>query len=328
MTATETRESGLQPERRPWLTTTDHKRIAMLTIATALVLFFLMGSLALLMRAQLAQPGERMMSNETYNELFTMHGSGMIYLVITPIALAFGLYLAPLQVGAPTVAAPRLTMLGFWLYLFGAITVLSGFLLTSGPAAEGWTAYTPLSSARFSPGFGTDLWITGNFAASLGMILIAGTVLWTVLLRRAPGMTMLRIPVFSWSAVATNLMVLAAFPSLLAALGMLAIGRMAPDVFANDIWNIGYQHLFWFYGHPVVYVMFFPFVGAVAEVLSTFARRRFFGYKPAVLSLLAFAALSMSVWGTTCSPPGRSATTTTRSPRSSCSCPPGWSTWG
>ncbi|MFD2420694.1 cytochrome c oxidase subunit I [Amycolatopsis pigmentata] len=285
------------PPRRSWLGTTDHKRIALLTIATALVLFFAMGALALLMRAQLARPGQHLMSNQTYDELFTMHGSGMIYLVITPLAIAFGLYLVPLQVGAPTVAAPRLTMLGFWLYFFGALTVISGFATTNGAASNGWTAYTPLSSARFSPGVGSDLWIAGNFAAGLGMILMAGTVLWTVLLRRAPGMTMLRLPVFSWSMVATNLMVLAAFPSLLIALGMLALGRITPDVFASNIWNVGYQHLFWFYGHPVVYVMFFPFVGAVAEVLATFARRRFFGYKPTVLSLLLFAALSMSVWG-------------------------------
>jgi cytochrome c oxidase subunit 1 len=265
--------------------------------AVALVLFFAFGAFALVMRAKLTRPGEQWMSNETYNELFTMHGSGMIYLVITPLAIAIGLYLVPLQVGAPNVAAPRVAALGFWLYVFGAVTVLSGFLTTSGAAAEGWTAYTPLSSAEFSPGFGTDLWIVGNFAASLGMIFLAGTVLWTVLLRRAPGMTMLRLPVFSWSIVATNLMVLAAFPSLLIALGLLALGRITPEVFTHNIWNIGYQHLFWFYGHPVVYVMFFPFVGAVAEVLATFARRRFFGYKPTVLSLLAFAALSMSVWG-------------------------------
>lgn len=297
MTATGTRLNDTETPVRSWLGTTDHKRIALLVTVTALVLFFAMGALALLMRGQLARPDGNLMTDETYNQLFTMHGSGMIYLVITPLAIAFGLYLVPLQVGAPAVAAPRLTMLGFWLYLFGAVTVLSGFLTTTGPAAEGWTAYTPLSSARFAPGPGTDLWITGNFATSLGMLLIAGTVLWTVLLRRAPGMTMLRIPVFSWSIVATNLMVLAAFPSLLAALSMLALGRISPDVFASNVWNLGYQHLFWFYGHPVVYVMFFPFVGAVAEVLSTFSRRRFFGYKPTVLSLLAFAALSMSVWG-------------------------------
>ncbi|PXY22206.1 cytochrome c oxidase subunit I [Prauserella muralis] len=298
LTATE--PPGPQPTHEPprsWLASTDHKRIAILTLGTALVLLFAMGGLALAMRTQLAQPDSDFVQNDTYNQLFTMHGSGMIYLVITPMALALGLYLVPLQVGSPTVAAPRTTMLGYWLYVLGAIAVLSGFLTAGGAAKEGWTAYTPLSSARFAPNVGTDLWILGNFASSLGMILIAGTVLWTVLLKRARGMTMLRVPVFSWAMVATNLMVLAAFPSLLIALGLLAVGRMSPDVFSSNVWNIGYQHLFWFYGHPVVYVMFFPFVGAVAEVLATFARRRFFGYKATVLSLLAFAALSMSVWG-------------------------------
>ncbi|EID56045.1 cytochrome c oxidase subunit I [Saccharomonospora xinjiangensis] len=285
------------PSPRPWLTTTDHKRIAVLTAGTALVLLFIMGALALTMRAQLARPDQSLVDNDTYNQLFTMHGSGMIYLVVTPIALAMGLYLVPLQVGSPTVAAPRTTMLGYWLYVLGALAVLSGFLTAGGAAKEGWTAYTPLSSAQFSPGVGTDLWIAGNFASSLGMILIGGTVLWTALLKRAPGMTMLRLPVFTWSMVATNLMVLAAFPSLLIALGLLALGRMSPQVFSDNIFNIGYQHLFWFYGHPVVYVMFFPFLGAVAEVLATFAGRRFFGYRATVLSLLAFAALSMSVWG-------------------------------
>ncbi|EHR51401.1 heme/copper-type cytochrome/quinol oxidase, subunit 1 [Saccharomonospora marina XMU15] len=282
---------------RSWVATTDHKRIALLTIGTALLLMFGMGALALVMRAQLAQPELGLLSNDLYNQLFTIHGSGMIYLVITPLAVAFGLYLVPLQVGAPAVAAPRLTMLGYWLYAGGAVTILAGFVTTGGAAKEGWTAYTPLSTARFSPGFGTDLWLLGTFAATVGTMLMAATVLWTVLLKRTPGMTMLRIPVFSWSMVATNLMVLAAFPSLLIALGMIAVGRTASELFTQNVFNIGYQHLFWFYGHPVVYVMFFPFVGAVAEVLSTFAGRRFFGYKATVLSLLAFAALSMSVWG-------------------------------
>jgi cytochrome c oxidase subunit 1 len=208
-----------------------------------------------------------------------------------------GIYLVPLQIGAPAIAAPRLVMLGYWLYLVGAISVLSGFGVSGGAASSGWTAYVPLSDGQYSPGWGTDMWLFGVFVASVGMILMAGAILWTVLFRRAPSMTMLRMPVFSWSMLATVLMVLGAFPSLLAALGLIAVGRMDPSVFTNNVWNIGYQHLFWFYGHPVVYVMFFPFVGAVADVLSTFAGRPFAGYKPTVLSLLAFAALSMSVWG-------------------------------
>ena len=142
-----------------------------------------------------------------------------------------------------------------------------------------------------------DLWIVGVALAGLGMLLMGSTVLWTVLPKRAPGMTMLRIPVFSWSIVATNLMVIGSFPALLAAVGILTIGRLRPDLFTENVWNIGYQHVFWFFGHPVVYIMFFPFIATVAEVVATFAGRRFFGYKAFVLSQLTFAALSMSVWG-------------------------------
>jgi cytochrome c oxidase subunit 1 len=195
------------------------------------------------------------------------------------------------------IAAPRTTLLGYWLYLFGALAILSGFLTGQGAASDGWTAYPPLSDSEFSPGAGMDLWLLGVFISTIGMILMAAAVLWTVLRFRMPGMTMMRIPVFSWSMVATNLMVIMSFPSLLVALGMIGLGRIDPSLFDQNSWNIGYQHLFWFYAHPVVYVMFFPFVGCVAEVLSTFSGRRFFGYPMTVLALLTFAALSMSVWG-------------------------------
>ncbi|HET6877612.1 MAG TPA: cbb3-type cytochrome c oxidase subunit I [Jatrophihabitans sp.] len=280
-----------------WTSSRDHKRIGLLTIGTALGLFLLMGALALTMRTQLAQPNEHVVGAAVYDQLFTIHGSGMIYLVVTPLAIGLGVYVVPLQVGAPVIAAPRLTLIGYWMYAFGAACVLSGFLTADGAAADGWTAYAPLSDSQQSPGVGFDLWLVGTFLATVGMMCQGGTVLWTVLRLRAPQMSMMRVPVFSWSEVATCLMVIMAFPSLLTALGMLAIGRIHPQVFDSNVWNIGYQDLFWFYGHPVVYVMFFPFVGAVAEVLATFARRKYFGYTATVLALLAFAGLSMSVWG-------------------------------
>ena len=280
-----------------WLTSTDHKRVAVLTGGLAVVLFFAMGVLALLMRSQLAVPNAHVLSHQMYNELFTIHGSGMIYLVITPIALAFGVYVVPLQVGAPAIAAPRLTLAGFWLYALGAAALLSGFATTSGAAADGWFSYTPLATSQYSPGHGTDLWILGTTLSTIGMIAQGWAVLWTALRKRAPGVTMLRMPVFTWSMIATCLMIIGAFPALLAAMAMLTIGRVDPSVFASNVWNIGYQHMFWFYGHPVVYVMFFPFIGAVAEVIATFSGRRFVGYPGTVLALLAFAALSMSVWG-------------------------------
>ncbi|TQJ91249.1 cbb3-type cytochrome c oxidase subunit I [Streptomyces sp. SLBN-31] len=290
------------PRPRPggWLgllTSTDHKRIGLLIIGTSLVLMFMMGVLALLMRGQLAQPDEHLVSGQVYNQLFTIHGSGMIYMVMTPFALGLGVYLVPLQIGAPGMAMPRTTLLGYWLYVFGAVTMLAGFATPQGAHADGWFSYPPMADSEHSPSVGSDLWIVGVFLSAIGVILIGWTVLWTVLRKRAPGMTMMRMPVFSWSMVATCLMVIGAFPALLAALVMLAVGRVDPSVFASNVWNIGYQHIFWFYGHPVVYVMFFPYLAAVGEVLAVFSGRRFFGYKGTVLALLAFAALSMSVWG-------------------------------
>ncbi|MFJ9097641.1 cbb3-type cytochrome c oxidase subunit I [Streptomyces sp. NPDC102405] len=280
-----------------WVTSTDHKRIGLLTIGTSLVLFVLVGILALIMRAQLAQPEQDLVGVDTYNQLFTIHGSGMIYMVLTPFAIGMGVYLVPLQIGAPGIAMPRLTLLGYWLYVFGAIVMLAGFATPNGAHADGWFSYPPMADSVHSPSVGSDLWIVGVFLATTGSIVMGWAVLWTVLRKRTQGMTMLRLPVFSWSMVVTCLMVIGAFPALLAALVVLAVGRADPSLFDSNVWNIGYQHLFWFYGHPVVYVMFFPYLAAVAEVLAVFSGRRFFGYRGTVLSLLVFAALSMSVWG-------------------------------
>jgi cytochrome c oxidase subunit 1 len=281
-----------------WLLTTDHKRIGILTIGTALVLFFFFGALALTMRAQLAQPDQHILSPQAYLQFMTMHGTGMITLTITPLALGLGVYLVPLQVGAPRIAVPRIALLGYWLYVAGAVTLIWGFLSPVGGADTGWWGYTPLSNGVYSPGAGQSLWVAGVFLAASGLILHGVTVLWTILRMRAPGMTMMRLPVFSWTQIVTCLMTLAAFPSLLAAMGILAIERVAPGLLSSsNLWNVAYQNLFWFYGHPVVYVMFFPFVGCVAEALATFSGRRFFGYKGTALSLLAFATGSMAVWG-------------------------------
>jgi cytochrome c oxidase subunit I len=293
-------ERAARPERggvKGWVGSQDHKRIGLLTIGTAMTLFLVLGALALTMRTQLATPDEHLLSPRDYDQLFTIHGSGMIYLVVTPVAIGLGVYIVPLQLGLPVIAAPRTVLFGYWLYAFGALCVLSGFLTADGAASDGWFAYTPLSDSEYTPGFGMDLWVLGTFAATVGMMLQGGALLWTLLRMRPARMSLLRIPVFSWSMIATCLMVLMAFPSLLLALGLLTLGRIDAHVFGHNLWNVGYQHLFWFYGHPVVYVMFFPFVGIVSEVIATFAGRRYFGYKLTVLSLLLFAALSMSVWG-------------------------------
>lgn len=279
-----------------WLTTTDHKRIAILTIVSSITLFIVFGCLALVMRAQLAQPDQSIVSAQTYNELFTLHGSGMIYLVITPLAVALGLYLVPLQIGAPMIAAPRLCLFSYWLYVGGALLILASPAFGNGPS-DGWYSYTPLSDSRFSPGLGMDFWMLGVMLSVGAMLIMSGAVLWTALQMRAPGMSLMRMPIFTWSMVVTCLMSVAAFPALLAAMIILAIGRVDPNLFTHNAWNIAYQYLFWFYGHPVVYVMFFPFVGAVAEVIAAFSGRRYFGHGFTVFSLLAFAAGSMAVWG-------------------------------
>jgi cytochrome c oxidase subunit 1 len=279
-----------------WLITTDHKRIGILTLATGFVMFLFDGALALTMRAQLARPDQHLLSAQAYNQFFTMHGTGMIGLAITPFALGLGVYLIPLQVGAPRIAAPRTTLLGYWCYVLGAVLLIWGFA-TPGGAAAGWWGYTPLSNSVYSPGPGESLWVAGVFLAACGMIAQGATVLWTILRMRAPGMSMLRMPVFAWTMTVTCLMTLASFPSLLTAMGVVAAERIDPSLLTGNAWNLAYENLFWFYGHPVVYVMFFPFVGCVAEVISVFSGRRFFNYTGTAFSLLAFAALSMAVWG-------------------------------
>jgi cytochrome c oxidase subunit I len=281
-----------------WLLSTDHKRIGILTIGTALFLFFLFGALALTMRAQLAQPNQHILSPQEYLQFVTEHGTGMIVLVVTPLAIGLGVYLIPLQLGAPRIAAPRATLLGYWLYVVGSIALIWAFVTPDGGASTGWWGYTPMSSSIHTPGSGQSLWVAGFFLGASGMLLQSVTVLWTIVRMRAPGMTMLRMPVFAWTMLVTVLMTLPAFPSVLTAMGIVATERIAPGLLSSsNFWNIAYENLFWFYGHPVVYVMFFPFVGCVAEALATFSGRRFFAYKGTTLSLLAFATGSMAVWG-------------------------------
>ncbi|MGH3494447.1 MAG: cbb3-type cytochrome c oxidase subunit I, partial [Sciscionella sp.] len=223
------------------VTTTDHKKFGLLTLGTALVLLLANGALALVMRAQLAQPAQSIVSPHLYSELFTLHGSGMIFLVVTPIAVGMGVYLVPLQIGAPAIATPRIVLLGYWLYVAGAVSIYSGVFVGGGAADTGWYAYTPLSDAIYSPGQGQSLWIVGTFLAAVGMILQAWAVLWTATRMRAPGMTLMRMPVFTWSQVVTVLMVIASFPSLLVAMSLMAAGRADPSMFNSNMLNIAYD---------------------------------------------------------------------------------------
>jgi cytochrome c oxidase subunit 1 len=275
---------------------TDHKRLALGIGATAFGFFLVGGVLALLMRLELAAPGMQVLSTQRYDEFFSMHGSTMIYLFITPVALAVGLYLVPLQIGAAELSLSRLALAGWWLYLGGGLMTYAGFFTDEGANSTGWTAFEPLSDSPFTPGPGMDLWVLGVAVLAVGQILWGVALLATIARGRAPGMTMLRMPPLTWGVFVATLMVVFSFPAVVVAMALLYVDRTQGGVFDGTVGAVDYQHLFWFYGHPVVYVMFFPFVGAVLEVIATFSGRRVFGYKPMVVALLLFTALSMSVW--------------------------------
>jgi cytochrome c oxidase subunit I len=280
------------------LRTTDHKMIGRLYLVTALAFFMIGGVMALLMRAELARPGLQFLSLEQYNQLFTEHGTIMLLLFATPIVFAFANFVLPLQIGAPDVAFPRLNAFSYWLFLFGGLMVISGFLTPGGAADWGWYAYSPLTSDTNSPGAGGDLWIMGLVLAGLGTILGAVNMVTTVVTLRAPGMTMFRMPIFTWNILVTSLMVLLVFPLLTAALLVLWVDRhMHAQVFdSKNGGAILWQHLFWFFGHPEVYIVAIPFFGIITEVIPVFSRKPMFGYKPMILATMAIAALSMTVW--------------------------------
>jgi cytochrome c oxidase subunit 1 len=279
-----------------WVATTDHKRIALRMAAVALGFFLIGGLFALVMRSELADPGTQLVGRDAYNQLFSMHGTTMVFLVMTPLAVALGVYIVPLQVGAAEIAAPRIALAGHWLVLAGGLTMYSGFLTDRGAGKAGWTAYYPLSGDSATPGTGMDLWVVGVILVGVGLTLLVACILATIIRLRAPGMTMLRLPVFTWTMLATVLMIIMTVPVLGVGMALLLADRLGADIFNTEGGPIAYQNLFWFFGHPAVYIMFFPFLGITAEVVSTFSRRRFVGYKPLILALLAFTGLSMSVW--------------------------------
>ncbi len=297
---------GLAPNRQTlgrtvvkWITSTDHKTIGYLYLITSFLFFCFAGVLALLIRAELFEPGIQIVqSKEQYNQLFTMHGTIMLLLFATPLFAGFANVIMPLQVGAPDVAFPRLNMFAYWLYLFGGIIACAGFVTPQGAASFGWFAYAPLSNAIYSPGLGGDLWVFGLALTGFGTILGAVNFITTIVTMRAPGMTMFRMPVFTWGTLITALMILMAFPPLASALFALgADRRLGAQVFNPD--NGGallWQHLFWFFGHPEVYIIALPFFGIASEIIPVFSRKPLFGYKGLVYAIIAIAALSMTVW--------------------------------
>jgi cytochrome c oxidase subunit 1 len=282
-----------------WITTTDHKKIGYLYLITSFLYFLLGGVMALVIRAQLFAPGlEIVATKEQYNQLFTMHGTIMLLMFATPLFAGFANVLMPLQIGSPDVAFPRLNALAYWFFSFGSLIAVAGFLTPQGAASFGWFAYTPLSSQTFSPGLGGNLWVFGLGLSGFGTILGAVNFITTIITMRVPGMTMWRMPIFTWNTLVTSILVLLAFPVLAAA--MLALG--SDRVFGSHVYDaanggaILWQHLFWFFGHPEVYIIALPFFGIVSEIFPVFSRKPIFGYKTLVYATIAIAALSMTVW--------------------------------
>jgi cytochrome c oxidase subunit 1 len=303
-----------------WLTSTDHKVIGLSYMITSIVLFYFAGIMALFLRIQLTSPHSSFLTFGQYNELFTMHGSLMLYLFAGPFAFG-GLanYIVPLQIGAPDMAFPRLNALSYWLYLTGSITMMLGFLVAGGAASFGWVAYAPLSSATSSPGIGGDVWIMALVLTGFSAIFTGVNLVATIFYLRAPGMTMFRMPVFTWNMLVTGILILIAFPVLTGALVMLFCDRhFGTHIFTvtgchtvtgatqflvhGQLTQIGcgspllWQNLFWFFGHPEVYILALPFFGIVTEVLPVFSRKPVFGYKGMVFATMAIAALSTGVW--------------------------------
>ncbi|EYT48552.1 cytochrome c oxidase subunit I [Brachybacterium muris] len=281
------------------LTTTDHKLIGLMYMAMAFAFFCFGGVLALMIRAELWEPGlQVVVSKDQYNQLFTMHGTIMLLMFGTPLFNGFANYLVPLQIGAVDMAFPRLNMFAFWLTLFGSLIAVGGFLTPQGAASFGWFAYAPLSDTTFSPGLGGDLWVFGLALQGFGTILGSVNFITTIICMRMPGMTMFRMPIFTWNILITGVLVLMAFPPLASAL--LALG--ADRRFDAQIFNpenggpVLWQHLFWFFGHPEVYVLALPFFGIASEIIPAFSRKPIFGYKTLVGATISIAALSVTVW--------------------------------
>jgi cytochrome c oxidase subunit 1 len=282
-----------------WVTTTDHKKIGYLYLITSFLYFLIGGVMALVIRAQLAAPGlDIVQTKEQYNQLFTMHGTIMLLMFATPLFAAFANILMPVQIGAPDVAFPRLNAIAYWFYFFGSFVAVAGFFTPQGAASFGWFAYAPLSNTTFSPGLGGDLWVFGLALGGFGTIMGGVNFITTILTMRAPGMTMFRLPIFTWNTLVTSILVIMCFPPLAAALFALGADRRF-DAHIFDPANGGpmlWQHLFWFFGHPEVYILALPFFGIISEIFPVFSRKPIFGYKTLVYATIAIAALSMTVW--------------------------------
>jgi cytochrome c oxidase subunit 1/cytochrome c oxidase subunit I+III len=283
---------------RAWLSTIDHKQIAVLYMLTALFFFVVGGLEAMALRVQLSAPNLKFLAPETYDQIFTMHGTTMIFLVVMPVLVGFGVYLVPLMIGASDMAFPRLNALGFWLTLSGGLLLYVSFLAGGAPDA-GWFSYAPLSEKTYSPHAGTDYWALGLLLLSAGSVIAGVNFVVTIATLRTPGMTIRRLPLFVWITLVNSVLILAALPALNAALVMLLSDRLLAAHFFDPTRGgspILWQHYFWIFGHPEVYVLVLPAFGMISEIIPVFARKPIFGYGFVAASTLAIAFLSFGVW--------------------------------
>lgn len=281
-----------------WVMTVDHKRIGIMYLLSA-ALFFLVGGLeALLMRIQLAQPESKFLTPDMYNQIFTMHGTTMIFLAVMPLAAGFGNYLIPLMIGARDMVYPKLNALSYWTFLFGGLFMYSSFFFGGAPN-DGWFSYAPLTEKLYSPSHGMDFWIMGilllGFATTIGSI----NFIVTIIQLRAPGMTLTRLPLFVWTMFVTSFLAVFSLPSLTTAVLLLFLDRELGAHFYNVAQGgsaLLWQHLFWFFGHPEVYILILPAMGIVSEVIPVFSGKPLFGYKAVVFSAIGIGFLGFTVW--------------------------------
>ena len=281
-----------------WLTTVDHKRIGILYIATSLVFFAAGGILALLIRTQLISPSADIFARDTYNQLFTMHGTTMIFLVVVPILAGFANYFVPLMIGARDMAFPRLNALSYWLFALGGIILYSSWFADGGAPRAGWTSYTPLST--YSQGSGQDLWILALHILTISSLAGAINFVVTIHNMRARGMRWTRLPLFVWTVEVYAGLLIVALPALSAGITLLLLDRKLDTSFFTPTGGgdpVLYQHVFWFFGHPEVYIMILPVFGMISEIIPVFSRKPIFGYKAIVFATVGIGFLSMVVWG-------------------------------
>jgi cytochrome c oxidase subunit 1 len=281
-----------------WIMTVDHKRIGILYLLSATVFFMVGGLEALLMRIQLAQPESKFLSPDMYNQIFTMHGTTMIFLVVMPLSAGFGNYIIPLMIGARDMAFPKLNALSYWSFLFGGLFMYSSFMFGGAPN-DGWFSYAPLTEKYYSPTHGMDFWIMGilllGFATTIGSI----NFIVTIIQLRAPGMTLTRLPLFVWTMFVTSFLAVFSLPSLTTAVLLLFLDRELGAHFYNVAQGgsaLLWQHLFWFFGHPEVYILILPAMGIVSEVIPVFSGKPLFGYKAVVFSAIGIGFLGFTVW--------------------------------